>query len=201
MRGEPAAGGSGGAQRERPAGQEGALAQMPQRLRGRSPSPMPGSDEEGGQERGRQGRRGPRKEGQEEAARGGGEPVEAAERADGRRGTAEVPMQPSAAELAQMKEVARRVDEMKLRVKDLQAILRRNDQSRSGRRVQLVWRVADAKVRGRLPLCPRCEGHLDIDPTKSFAFCRGRWSDGCHRPCSYQASRTERLPFVEGSPM
>ena len=83
-------------------------------------------------------------------------------------------------------------------VKTLQAALRRNAQKITGRRDELVERVAQGIVLGALPLCPLCGmGKLRFDLRTGVYSCPGFRDENNYHSCAFESTNVERTPWKE----
>ncbi|GMH62224.1 hypothetical protein TrLO_g1499 [Triparma laevis f. longispina] len=84
--------------------------------------------------------------------------------------------------------------------------LRWNDMMLKGNKDQILNKVIDAHIRGRLGRCPDCEGKVSIDEDDDEVIkCKGSWNEeaGCRVTCFNQWPKEKypyRLPFVKVSP-
>eukprot|EP00164_Ancoracysta_twista_P003358 GFYU01004486.1.p1 GENE.GFYU01004486.1~~GFYU01004486.1.p1 ORF type:complete len:234 (+),score=18.43 GFYU01004486.1:3-704(+) len=96
-------------------------------------------------------------------------------------------------------------DALKYTVAKLKESLRENNQAQSGAKAELATRIAECRMWGCLPLCPKCEqGRLNIKYATRWTHdgqgkvnCRGTFDDGVFQPCSYKADEVERIPWEE----
>lgn len=79
----------------------------------------------------------------------------------------------------------------------LSAELEKNNQPKTGKKDELVQRVAEGRVLGRLPVCPKCEkGRLRWSRIGGMHTCPGFVDEeGNPRRCSFKAAEVERLPW------
>ena len=79
-----------------------------------------------------------------------------------------------------------------LTVADLKERLKKNDQKCSGSKAELIDRVADGMVRGRIPRCPKCgAGRLRYDSENSLYRCPGYMDDTDFVFCRFKANADE----------
>eukprot|EP01083_Nonionella_stella_P090038 251538_1 len=80
----------------------------------------------------------------------------------------------------------------------LQDILEINGQTKSGKKSELVDRVVDGILRGRIPPCPLCKGHLRFNSETSIYTCPGCWDDVLKRRpnCTFQSTDVTRLDWT-----
>jgi hypothetical protein len=80
------------------------------------------------------------------------------------------------------------------KVDELKEMLRKNDQIIGGNKTELINRIADAKVLGAIPRCPRCSGgRPKFDPKTSTYKCPGFQDDDKWRFCNKKYT-FEELP-------
>lgn len=98
------------------------------------------------------------------------------------------------------KALCKEVDERFSTKKELQDILRKNDQKITGSREELVERVADGELFGKIPRCPLCfEGHLQYNYKRGLYICPGFWEKDHFRRCKAAFDRDfiQREQWVE----
>lgn len=86
-----------------------------------------------------------------------------------------------------------------LKVAELKALLRHNEQALGGNRAELLARATDRHRSGNLPRCPSCGGGrlkpVGGDPATLFN-CPGYYDDDAFKYCGYATSEPERTPFT-----
>jgi len=76
--------------------------------------------------------------------------------------------------------------------KDLKALLRQNDQKIGGKKPELVDRIADAKVLGKIPRCPNCSGgRPTFNHSTGIYHCVGFQDDDKFRWCQKKFTMSE----------
>jgi len=82
-------------------------------------------------------------------------------------------------------------------INELKEMLRKNDQTMSGTKKELVQRVADGKVLGKIPRCPRCAGgRPKFDAKTGMYKCPGYRDDEDFKFCNKKYTM-EELPREE----
>mmetsp|Transcript_111456 Transcript_111456/g.347410 ORF Transcript_111456/g.347410 Transcript_111456/m.347410 type:complete len:284 (+) Transcript_111456:124-975(+) len=80
----------------------------------------------------------------------------------------------------------------------LQAELIRNNQVRSGKKEELVQRVAEGRHLGALPPCPRCEkGHLHWSRVGGWYSCPGHFDEAAkiQKRCNFRTQELKRIKW------
>jgi len=86
----------------------------------------------------------------------------------------------------------------KKNVVQLKEILKMNDQIQSGKKSELINRVAEGKILGAIPRCPTCsDAFLSFNPATGIYACKGSYSDGAVKKCSFKSSDVVRRPWKE----
>lgn len=103
-------------------------------------------------------------------------------------------------QFAKFKMIMREIDSKKCTVEDLKEILRKNDQKITGSRMELMERVADGELLGKIPRCPKCSGgRLRFDPEIGLYKCPGYYDERnfihCH--ATFDIDSLEREPWVQ----
>lgn len=83
-------------------------------------------------------------------------------------------------------------------MEELKSMCRKNDQKVTGNKGELVERVADGRVLGRIPKCSSCGGgHLRFNAKSGFYTCPGYMEDSDFVHCnkSFSVSEVARLPW------
>ena len=82
----------------------------------------------------------------------------------------------------------------------LKDMLRKNNQSMSGNKTDLLGKVADGKMFGRIPKCPTCHGgRLAFDLTAGEYRCNGYYEDQAFYQCTavFPFSGITREPWTD----
>lgn len=82
----------------------------------------------------------------------------------------------------------------------LKDALRKNQQSTSGSKLDLLTKVADGKVFGRTPRCSVChKGHLKMDFSSGTYYCAGFHEGNTHWSCksSFLHDAVQRQPWAD----
>lgn len=91
-------------------------------------------------------------------------------------------------------------NDAKYSVNELKSILQKNDQKTSGNKRELLERVADGELLGRIPRCMACfGGRLQFDSKKGVYKCPGYFEDATFIRCkaAYDSSFIQRDQWVE----
>ena len=101
-------------------------------------------------------------------------------------------------QLEEFKEMKGKLEGMGM--EELKSLCRKNDQKVTGKKGELVERVADGRILGRIPKCSSCGGgHLRFNPKTGSYTCPGYMEDSDFIHCNKLFSVTEisRLPWQD----
>jgi len=119
-------------------------------------------------------------------------------KADGKKGGSKRAL--TAAEKKEEKEIEEISETLQdHKVKDLREMLKKNSQPFSGgNKADVIYRVAEGKVRGALPKCPKCyTATLKFDRKARSYRCPGYMDDEDFHRCSYKSDTAEREKWVD----
>lgn len=101
---------------------------------------------------------------------------------------------PTAAQKKLVKEVHQQVVEKKWNNNKLKEMLGWNDQRKAGNKADMIQRIAECKVYGCLPKCPKCSAvNIKLkDDNSGLYYCKGYFDDDQWTPCEYLTGEVER---------
>eukprot|EP01054_Gregarina_sp_Poly1_P007009 Gregarina_sp_Poly_1__7008@NODE_3816_length_870_cov_413_576588_g2457_i0_p1_GENE_NODE_3816_length_870_cov_413_576588_g2457_i0NODE_3816_length_870_cov_413_576588_g2457_i0_p1_ORF_typecomplete_len225_score43_64PADR1/PF08063_12/4_1e02PADR1/PF08063_12/5_7e15SAP/PF02037_27/5_7e03SAP/PF02037_27/3_8e03SAP/PF02037_27/4_3e05TF_Zn_Ribbon/PF08271_12/0_089_NODE_3816_length_870_cov_413_576588_g2457_i0196810 len=99
---------------------------------------------------------------------------------------------------AQNADIQKCINTLKSKTKtQLMALLKENDQKTSGKKDELVERVAEGMVLGRLPICPTCDkAKIAFNRVTGEYTCPGSFDNGSFQKCSFKSSEVQRGEWV-----
>jgi len=91
---------------------------------------------------------------------------------------------------------------VKYGVNELKQMLKLNSQVSSGNKPDLIERIADGIVRGRIPGCPKCSiGKLRYNPQTLIYNCPGSANDeGVYIKCGFKSTVIKREEWLTSQP-